>query len=98
MKSVIRLEKKGKLSPWYEGTYQILKGISKVAYELEIPTNLASVHLVFYVSLLKKCVRDLTSIVLFECLRVKGSFLYEEVLVEILDHQVRKLRNKEFLT
>ncbi|WMV18524.1 hypothetical protein MTR67_011909 [Solanum verrucosum] len=42
-----------------------------------------------------ECVGDPTSIVSLEGLEVKKSLSYEEVLVEILDRQVKKLRNKE---
>ena len=66
-----------------------------MAYELEFPTELAAVHLVFHISLLKKCVGDLASIVPLESVAVKDSLTYEEVPVEILDRQVRRLRNKE---
>jgi len=66
-----------------------------VAYELELPTELAAVHPIFHISLLKKCVGDPASIVPLESVVVKDSLTYKEVLVEILDRQVRRLRNKE---
>ncbi|WMV25123.1 hypothetical protein MTR67_018508 [Solanum verrucosum] len=87
----MRFGKKGKLSPRYVGPNQILIRVGKVAYELD----LASVHPVFHVSMLKKCVGDPTSIVSLEGLGVKENLSYEEVSVEILDQQVKKLRNKE---
>ncbi|WMV30165.1 hypothetical protein MTR67_023550 [Solanum verrucosum] len=68
---IMEFQKKRKLSPRYVGPYQILRRISKAAYELELSNDLASVHPVFHVSLLKKCVGDLTSIVLLEGLGVK---------------------------
>ncbi|WMV57904.1 hypothetical protein MTR67_051289 [Solanum verrucosum] len=43
----------------------------------------------------KKCVGDPTSIAPLASVAVKGSLTYEDVLVEILDHQVHRLRNKE---
>ncbi|WMV32944.1 hypothetical protein MTR67_026329 [Solanum verrucosum] len=55
-------------------------------------------QIVFHVSMLKKCVCDLTSIVPFENLGIKESISYEEVPVEILDLQVKKLRNKEVVS
>ncbi|WMV42226.1 hypothetical protein MTR67_035611 [Solanum verrucosum] len=95
MKGVMRFGKKGKLSPRYVGPYRILKRIGKVAYELELPADLAAVHPVFHISLLKKCVGDPASIVQLESVAVKDSLSYEDVPVEILDRQVRRLRNKE---
>ncbi|WMV24191.1 hypothetical protein MTR67_017576, partial [Solanum verrucosum] len=67
----------------------------EVDRQLDLPSNLSPVHLIFHVSLLKKCIGDLTSIVPLESLSIKESLSYEEVLVEIFDRQVRKLRNKE---
>ncbi|WMV09551.1 hypothetical protein MTR67_002936 [Solanum verrucosum] len=58
-----------------------------MAYELEIPAELAAVHPVFHISLLKKCVGDPASIVPLESVTVKDSLTYEEVRVEILDCQ-----------
>lgn len=63
MKDVIRFRKKGKVSPHYVGPRQILRLVGKVDYKLELPIELASKHLNFHVSLLTKCVGDLTSIV-----------------------------------
>ncbi|WMV46151.1 hypothetical protein MTR67_039536 [Solanum verrucosum] len=65
MKGVMRFYKKGKLSPRYVGTYRILKRVSNVACELELPAE-AVVHPVFHISLLKKCVGDPASIVPLE--------------------------------
>ncbi|WMV30400.1 hypothetical protein MTR67_023785 [Solanum verrucosum] len=95
MKGVMRFGKIGKLSPRYVGPYQILRRIGKVAYELYLPNDLASVHPVFQVSWLKKCVCEPTSIVPLESLVIKDSLSYQEVLVEIFDRQVQKLRSKE---
>ena len=96
MKGVIRFGKKRKLSPRYVGPYKIMKRICKVAYELELPAELATVHPVFHISLLKKCVGDPASIVPLESVGVKDSLSHEDVPFEILDRQVRRLRIKEF--
>ncbi|WMV25446.1 hypothetical protein MTR67_018831 [Solanum verrucosum] len=69
MKRVMRFGKKGKLNPRYVGPYKILKRAGKVAYELELPSELAAVNPVFHISLLKKCVGDPTSIVPLESVR-----------------------------
>ena len=60
-----------------------------------MPAKLAVVHPVFHISLLKKCVGDPASIVPLESVVVKDSLSYEDVPVETLDRQVRRLRNKE---
>ncbi|WMV37537.1 hypothetical protein MTR67_030922 [Solanum verrucosum] len=95
MKGVMRFGKKGKLIPWYVGPYQILKRIGKVAYELYLPNELALVHPIFHVFMLKKCIGDPVCILPLEGLGVDENLSYEEVPVEILDRQVKRLRNKE---
>ncbi|WMV58759.1 hypothetical protein MTR67_052144 [Solanum verrucosum] len=61
-----------------QGPYHIMRRIGKVAYELDLPNDLASVHLVFHVSLLKKCVCDTTSIMSLESLGIKETFLMKK--------------------
>ena len=95
MKGVMRFGKKVKLTPRYIGPYKIFKRIGKVAYKLELPAKLAAVHPVFHISLLKMCVGNPASIVPLESVAVKNSLSYDNVPVEILDRQVRSLRNKE---
>ncbi|XP_069143396.1 uncharacterized protein [Solanum lycopersicum] len=77
------------------GPYEILQRVSKVAYELKLPSELASVHLVFHVCMLKYCIGDPESIRPIEGLGVKDNLSDEEAPVQILDRQVKKLRNKE---
>ncbi|WMV33146.1 hypothetical protein MTR67_026531 [Solanum verrucosum] len=95
MKGVLRFGKKGKLSPRYIGPYRISKRIGNVAYELELPKELAAVHPVFHTSMLKKCMGDPSLIIPTENIGIKDSLSYKEIPVQILDYQVRKLRTKE---
>ena len=60
IKGVIRFGRKGKLSPRYLGPYEILHRVGGVSDELALPAELACVHLVFHVSMLKKCLGDPT--------------------------------------
>ena len=94
MKGVMRFGKKWNPNPRYVGTYKILKKIGEVGYEKEVLVELAVVHQVFHISLLMKCEGDLSSIAPLESLGVKDSLSYDDVLVAILDSQVRRLRNK----
>ncbi|WMV57970.1 hypothetical protein MTR67_051355 [Solanum verrucosum] len=95
MKGVMRFGKKGKLSPRYIVPYRISKRVGDVAYELELPQELVVVHLVFHISLLKNCIGDPSLIIPTEDIGIKDSLSYEEILVQILDRQVRKLSTKE---
>ncbi|WMV50809.1 hypothetical protein MTR67_044194 [Solanum verrucosum] len=95
MKGVMRFVKKGKLSPWYIGPYRISKRVGNVAYELELSQELAAVHPVFHISMLKKCMSNPSLIIPTEDISIKDSLSYEEIPIQILDRQVHKLRTKE---
>ena len=60
-----------------------------------MPAELAPVHPAFHIPLFKKCMGDPASVVPLESVAVKDSLSYEDVPVEILDCQVRRLTNKE---
>lgn len=66
-----------------------------MSYESELTGELATIHLIFHISLLKKCVGDRASIVLLESEAVKDSLTYEDVPVYILYRHVRRLKKKE---
>lgn len=87
MKRVKRFGKKGKLIPWYISPFKILNHIGKVAYDLELSSDLVSVHPVFHVFLLKKCIGDPKVIVLVEGVDIQNSLSFEEIWVKSLDYQ-----------
>ena len=58
----MRFGRKWKFSPRYVGPYEILQSMGEVEYKLAWPVDLAYVHPVFHVSMLKKIVGDLASI------------------------------------
>ncbi|XP_070025917.1 uncharacterized protein [Nicotiana sylvestris] len=95
MKGIMRFGKKGKLSPRYVGPYKIIHRIGRVAYELDLPSELEAVHPVFHVSMLWKCIGDPSRITPIEDIHIAEDLSYAEVPVAILDRQVRKLRTKE---
>ena len=49
-----RFQEKGKLAPRYVGPFQILARRGAVAYQLELPQSLSTIHDVFHVSQLNK--------------------------------------------
>ena len=69
----MRFGKKGKLSPHYIGPYRISKRVGNIDYKLSLPQELAAIHLVFHVSIWKKCMGDPSLIVPTENVRIKGS-------------------------
>ncbi|WMV18745.1 hypothetical protein MTR67_012130 [Solanum verrucosum] len=84
----MRFGKGGKLSPRYIGPYKISKRIGNVDYELELPQELAAVHPVFHISMLKKCMGDPSLIIPTEDIGIKDGLYYGEIPVKILDCQV----------
>ena len=52
------------------GHYEISQRVDKVTYELRLPSELASIHPVFHVFMLKKCIGDPDSILPIEGLGV----------------------------
>jgi hypothetical protein len=45
---------KGKLAPHFIGPFKILQRVGPVAYKVDLPPQLAKVHDLFHVSLLRK--------------------------------------------
>ncbi|GKE76220.1 hypothetical protein Tco_1542340 [Tanacetum coccineum] len=91
-KGVIRFKKRGKLNPRYIGPFKILKRISPVAYTLELPEELSKVHNTFHVSNLKKCLSNESFIIPMKELRIDDKLNFVEEPVEIMDQEVKKLR------
>ncbi|KAL0534178.1 hypothetical protein IC582_028462 [Cucumis melo] len=95
MKGVLRFEKKGKLSPRFVGSFEILERIGPVAYRLALPPSFSAVHDVFHVSMLRRYVVDPTHVVYFKPLEISENLSSEEQPVEILASEVKKLRSRE---
>ena len=95
MKRVMRFGKTGKLSPRYIGTFEVLKRVGEVAYELALPPGLSGVHPVFHMSMLKKYHGDGNYIIRWDSVLLEENLSYEEEPVAILDREVRNLRSRE---
>ncbi|KAD4384647.1 hypothetical protein E3N88_24815 [Mikania micrantha] len=91
-KGVIRFGKRGKLNPRYIGPFEITKRIGPVAYELNLPVELSSVHNVFHISNLKKCLSDETLIIPLEEIQIDEQLNFVEEPVEIMDRETKKLK------
>ena len=94
----MRFGRKGKLSSRYVGPYKIVQRVGEMVYNLTFPVEISSINPIFDVSMLKKCLGDPTSILLVDGFGFDEDLSYEEVPVEILHRQVKRLKNKEVST
>ncbi|XP_028092934.1 uncharacterized protein LOC114293096 [Camellia sinensis] len=94
MKGQSRFGKKSKLSPEYIGPFQILKRLNPVAYRIALPLGMEQMHNVFYVSTLRGYLRDPFHVIDHHRIALDGNMEYEEKSIQIIDQQVKQLRNR----
>ncbi|XP_070036466.1 uncharacterized protein [Nicotiana tomentosiformis] len=90
-----RFRKKGKMSPRYIGSFEVMERVGDVAYRIALPSNLWGVRPVFSVSMLWKYHEDQSHVLNFSSVQLDENLTYEEEPVAILEKQVRKLRLKD---
>ncbi|XP_016667509.2 uncharacterized protein [Gossypium hirsutum] len=93
-KKVLRLGRKGKLSPRFIGSYHILKRVGLVAYQLELPPELDRIHNMFHVSMLRRFHSNPTHIISTKKIEVRPDLTFGEEPVQILDCDIKVLRRK----
>ena len=94
-RKVLGFGKKGKLSPRFIGPYEVLERIGPVAYLLALPPELAKLHDVFHMSMLRKYCFDELHILPVQEIQVQEDLSYDEKLKAILARDVKQLRNKQ---
>ncbi|GJZ80622.1 hypothetical protein Tco_0645616 [Tanacetum coccineum] len=86
---------------WEHITMDFVTGLSRtigpVAYRLELPKKLRSIHNTFHVSNLKKCLADENLVIPFEEIQLDDKLHFIEELVEIMDHEVKRLKQSHIL-
>jgi hypothetical protein len=85
---------KGKLAPCYVGLYSILKKYGSLSYQVELPTRLSGVHIVFHISQLKRCLKSPTDVVVEDTIPLEADLTYKAYLVKILEQQDRVTQKK----
>jgi hypothetical protein len=80
---------KGKLTPRYIGPYEIIEECGPVVYRLRLPSQLTTIHNVFHVSQLKKCVRVPMEIIEQQEIFVEPDPSYDEHPVKVFDQKER---------
>ena len=84
-RGVVRFGKRGKLSPWFIGSFEILKRVGTVAYRLALPPSMSSVHEVFHVSMLWRYTPDPAHVVDWGEIEVDTDETFQEGPVCIMD-------------
>ena len=94
MKGVNRFDVKGKLAPHYIGPFQILERCGKVAYRLKLLEHLSTIHDVFHVSQLKKCLQVPDQNVDIEGVELEPDLTYSKYPTHVLDQKDRVTRRR----
>jgi hypothetical protein len=97
-KGVQRFSLKGKLAPRYIRPFEITEACGLVAYKLHLPTQLATLHDVFHISQLKKCIKVPTEIIEQQAIEIEPDLSYVEQPLQILDTKERVTRRKKIKT
>ena len=91
---MVRFGKRGKLSLRYIRPFEIVDRIGPVAYRLDLPEELARVHNVFHISMLRKYISDPSHVLKAPEIELRDDLSYEEQQVQILGREENELRNK----
>ena len=83
------------MGPRYIGPFRLIARVGRVAYRLELPTELSQIHDTFHVSQLRKCIADESAVVPLDDIQVDTGLSYIEKPIAIRDQRVKVLRNKE---
>ncbi|WVZ90355.1 LOW QUALITY PROTEIN: hypothetical protein U9M48_036664, partial [Paspalum notatum var. saurae] len=84
-KGTKRFQEKDKLAPRYVGPFKILARVGSVAYRLDLPPSLSSIHNVFHVSQLRKCIRVPSEVTHLEEIDLQPNLTYQDHPIRILD-------------
>ena len=87
----MRFGKKGKLSPRFIGTYEVLEKVGPMAYILDLPPEFEKIHNVIHVSMLRRYRSYPSHVVSLEKIEVRPDLTYEDDPVEILAREVKEL-------
>ncbi|KAA3485104.1 DNA/RNA polymerases superfamily protein [Gossypium australe] len=93
-KKVLRFGEKGKLSSRFIGPYEVIERIGLVAYRLALPSDLAKIHNVFHVSMLRRYRSNPLHVITTETIDIQPDLTYDEEPVKILAREIKELGNK----
>ncbi|KAJ9536484.1 hypothetical protein OSB04_un000321 [Centaurea solstitialis] len=79
----------------YVGLFKIIERVGCVAYKLDLPDQLRGIHNTLHVSNLRKCLVEPESAIPLQGIEVDQNLNFVEEPISMVDHKVRKLRNKK---
>jgi hypothetical protein len=66
-----------------------------VAYRIRLPSQLATIHDIFHISQLKKCIKVPTEVLESQAIEIEPDLAYVEQPLQILDTKERVTRRKK---
>ena len=93
-RGVVKFGKRGKLSPRFIGSFEILKRIGTVTYRLALSPSMLGVHEVFHVFMLREYTPDPAHVVDWGQIEIDTDETFEEGPVCIVDSRDQALRRK----
>ena len=91
---MVRFGKREKLSPRFIGPFEILEMVCVVAYRLDLPPSMSSLHEVFHISMLRRYTPDPAHVVDWGEIEVDTDGTFEEGPMCILDSHDQVFRRK----
>ena len=79
-KKVMRFGRKGKLSPKFIGSYEVIEKVDPVTYRLALSLELEKIHNDFHISMLRRYRSDPSHVVSSEIFELRPDLTYEEDL------------------
>ena len=90
----MRIPCKNNLRPWYISPFEVLKYVGPMAYGLDLPPNLSSVHPIFHVYVLNRYHGDGDYIINRDPIVLDEYLQYEKEQITINEQDACKLRTK----
>ncbi|KAA3481542.1 reverse transcriptase [Gossypium australe] len=94
-KKILRFGRKGKLSPRFIGSYEIIERVGPVAYRLSLLSELEKIHNVFHVSTLHRYRFDPSHAISPTKVEIQSNLSYAEKPIRILAREIKELINKK---
>ncbi|GJW08518.1 putative reverse transcriptase domain-containing protein [Tanacetum coccineum] len=76
---------------------QAARDRQRMAYKLELPEELSSIHNTFHVSNLKKCLSDESLVIPMKELQLDEKLNFVEEPVEVMDREIKQLKRSHIL-